>query len=945
MTGTTPPPVLDRRQLERIQSVHRGFLYQHLYAAACLLRAGASATTTVRVETDEDVEVVGLSGCHYIQVKTRSDPLVFSDIDGALQRFDAIRQEHVAGRRHGAASFVIASNAAPGPELTRRLANPAWPPDVALNWPVTTTPIPPSLPTPWPDLEAALADVSACASSLPFAKLAGDTLTWKLAGCIQAAAAGLPPRTDHAFRADELTALFEQLVVQLHDFPAPPPLYRPQADEPALRSAERVRVITGFSGAGKTSWVSQAALHTVGDVFYFNIGDIPSTALVGTVSRELAGHLFGGAGGTLGEVVLPGATGSEILLAINRQLASQSATVTLVIDNAHRVSADDIRALATGCDQLSFILLCQPSPTVQEIEARLAVRAEELRGWTTDTIAAEGQSCGCQGDFAAYDRLRRLTGGLPLFVQNALRIAANEYGGSAVQFCADIEAQTHITETAQELILRRAFAEFGEADRAGLGALALSETPLSRDDMTALLKAAADLSDTQIATLLRRARSTGLVQFYGGDRINVHDAVRTIARTGLTDAGDEAMRRAYVALKDILISSIQRSWSLQKVSQLIRTYVALGETRPIVQFATEELFHEMGIMPEITAFLEQAAVAETNDPEQRFWALDGLVFGQLKENASTNVTARLDAMSALVADHNLGADEKLAVGMKKMIVAARHQRVDEVRAAMEEMGRLLPDNPEHRRIARYNFAHALFELGQFKGCIEAVGKLIPEYFEVLGITPDDIFMKNPDKIFPLLPNDRDNTDDLKHLADCMDLCAKALNSDGQDAGMLRIQAMKFYAMAHAFDSHFRVGQELVDEFVSRRDYIGARGIFEQNLLPSINQLKLTSRVIPIRSQYAVILAYCGDFKAADAEMARLASYEAGLSEQGQTELQTQRRLINHLRVVPPPPQWDPGALARRPAPQPLQRSGRKIGVNEPCPCGSGKKYKKCHGRR
>ena len=50
--------VLDSRQLERIQSVHRGFLYQHLYAAACLLRAGSSDTTVVRVETDEDVEVV-----------------------------------------------------------------------------------------------------------------------------------------------------------------------------------------------------------------------------------------------------------------------------------------------------------------------------------------------------------------------------------------------------------------------------------------------------------------------------------------------------------------------------------------------------------------------------------------------------------------------------------------------------------------------------------------------------------------------------------------------------------------------------------------------------------------------------------------------------------------------------------------------------------------------
>ncbi|MCU7812824.1 MAG: SEC-C domain-containing protein, partial [Candidatus Thiodiazotropha sp. (ex Notomyrtea botanica)] len=30
--------------------------------------------------------------------------------------------------------------------------------------------------------------------------------------------------------------------------------------------------------------------------------------------------------------------------------------------------------------------------------------------------------------------------------------------------------------------------------------------------------------------------------------------------------------------------------------------------------------------------------------------------------------------------------------------------------------------------------------------------------------------------------------------------------------------------------------------------------------------------------------------------------------------------------------------------QPFVRDGRKIGRNEPCPCGSGKKYKQCHGQ-
>ena len=32
------------------------------------------------------------------------------------------------------------------------------------------------------------------------------------------------------------------------------------------------------------------------------------------------------------------------------------------------------------------------------------------------------------------------------------------------------------------------------------------------------------------------------------------------------------------------------------------------------------------------------------------------------------------------------------------------------------------------------------------------------------------------------------------------------------------------------------------------------------------------------------------------------------------------------------------------AEEPFVRDGRKVGRNEPCPCGSGKKYKQCHGK-
>ena len=36
--------------------------------------------------------------------------------------------------------------------------------------------------------------------------------------------------------------------------------------------------------------------------------------------------------------------------------------------------------------------------------------------------------------------------------------------------------------------------------------------------------------------------------------------------------------------------------------------------------------------------------------------------------------------------------------------------------------------------------------------------------------------------------------------------------------------------------------------------------------------------------------------------------------------------------------------AQAEAATPYVREGRKVGRNEPCPCGSGKKYKKCCGR-
>jgi hypothetical protein len=257
--------------------------------------------------------------------------------------------------------------------------------------------------------------------------------------------------------------------------------------------------------------------------------------------------------------------------------------------------------------------------------------------------------------------------------------------------------------------------------------------------------------------------------------------------------------------------------------------------------------------------------------------------------------------------------------------------VKRVFVEIKRVAELVPEKPGHLRIFRYNAAHALYDLGRYDACASITRELIPEYYDALGLKPDDVMMNNPNKIWPLLKKGVDHGDDLKHLADCLDLQAHALNEMGRHSHLARIHAMKFYSMANALDSYVRVGQDLVDEFIARHDYIGARDVLERNVLPTVIERKMVSRIVPVRSHYAVVLAYCGDHDAAVAEMSKLAPYEAGLGPECQQEFRWQRRLIARLRREAPPPQWEFPTLPRR------------MGRNERCHCGSGKKFKRCHG--
>lgn len=808
-------PLLDPRQLIRIEAVHRGFLYQHLYAAACLLSANQAGVTSIVVERDEDVEIVLPDRRIYVQVKTRSEQLAPGDIDDSMQRFETLRSEHLAGNRQGMPEFVVAANVPPSATLAKQMSRADWPVDVHIHWPENPTDNDDVLPRPWHNVTDAFEKCAELAASLPFSMLAPETLAGKLAYYVMSASAGNPPREDHSFHIDELPQLFEQLVIQLQDFPTPPSMYRSQTDEPPLLSDERVRIVTGFSGAGKTSWVSQAAQHATSTVAYFDVIDTPGSALAPSLARELAARLFGQSVGGLGEILLPGASGSEMLQAIDNRLATRGESYTLVLDNAHSVPAADLRLVIERAKHPNFILLCQPGQCVQELEALLSVTSEPLRGWATDTIAQEVEVKGCRGDYAACQRLLELTGGMPLYVQNALAITAAEYDGSLPDFCADVEARTNIVETAQEVILTRAFGSLPAASRDVVGVLSLSDIPLERRETVVLLMQSLSLDETAVTAILRQLRPTGLIEVFGGDRVKVHNATRLLGRSHLTTLGDEAVSKAQIDLKNLIRVSLQLKWEMPKLSLYLRMLVETGDIKTLVEIATDELFHELGTWPEIMMFLENAAASEETTPEDRFWALDGLVFADMKKGDFQTASTRQVVMADLIAEHNLGVTERLALAMKRMNVLAREGKHEDVIAAFTEASKLLPENPEHLRVFRYNATHALLDLGLCEEAIKETPRLVDEYYDVLGITSSDVLGKNPEEIWPLLDQDRDLTDDLKHLADCLDLHAKAVNSDGRNSGLARVHAMKFYAMAQAIDSAIRVGQDLVDEFVQR----------------------------------------------------------------------------------------------------------------------------------
>jgi hypothetical protein len=227
-----------------------------------------------------------------------------------------------------------------------------------------------------------------------------------------------------------------------------------------------------------------------------------------------------------------------------------------------------------------------------------------------------------------------------------------------------------------------------------------------------------------------------------------------------------------------------------------------------------------------------------------------------------------------------------------------------------------------------------------------------------------VFAKNSDELRSLMRPDADNAD-VRHLADCYDAIVQITKPHPEYQKLRALYPLwstKFYAIAGATRSLLRAGQETVDAMLGDLgDPEAARDFMERSLLPTTERARLPELTIPIRAQYAVVCAHCGDFVRASEVLNALAPYADGLPPDGRAEFENQRELVAQLQARGLPAHEIEArrqrievqkaqaerlraALAVASSMQlPARRSG-KVGRNEPCRCGSGYKFKKCCGR-
>ena len=390
-----------------------------------------------------------------------------------------------------------------------------------------------------------------------------------------------------------------------------------------------------------------------------------------------------------------------------------------------------------------------------------------------------------------------------------------------------------------------------------------------------------------------------------------------------------------MAAKQKLAAVVEKSVApgqLARLTGYCRLLPQIGRVAALADIASSlsEQIREYGRSADLEMVLEDVLVSPEVVPLDKFMVADTLALWKFDQPDKSGFVKIVRIMEQLANEHDLGGDTPSRLALKEMVVASLNGEMAGIRFYSARLLELA-DSPMLRRIALYNTATAWYMADKPQETLEITEQLIEEYYDVLHLTDKQVIGVSAKTLSDALDHDFDTMDELKRLADTLDLRARALNSIGLKSGLCRLHAMKFYQIAQMPVSLMKVGQDVVDEFLGvLRDPWEARRVIETMLLPIVQEYRLVEYVVPVKAQYAVVLAYCGEIEPARGLIRELKAF--AVSDYRREELENQTRLIEKIAVEQP--------FIARPS---IEANVPKVGRNERCPCGSGKKYKKCHG--
>jgi preprotein translocase subunit SecA len=157
-----------------------------------------------------------------------------------------------------------------------------------------------------------------------------------------------------------------------------------------------------------------------------------------------------------------------------------------------------------------------------------------------------------------------------------------------------------------------------------------------------------------------------------------------------------------------------------------------------------------------------------------------------------------------------------------------------------------------------------------------------------------------------------------------------------------IERFERWTMLEKLDHYWREHLAALDHL---RQGIHLRGYAQKNpkqeykreAFELFGQLLDTVKLETVRQ--TMLIRFKSPEEVAEAEARARAEEEAALAR-----AQFQHASYDNVLAAPEAEQGADVAVAERPKAQPFQRVLGKVGRNDPCPCGSGKKFKHCHGR-